>query len=95
MNMMNFEDNELKETSKTNSHLPLIFVALAISEPMMFIDEFIHGFLNQEYPKENIIICISTTSKKSGMISSIIYYCAQRAKALFTGRAGLGFFYSG
>ena len=68
--MMNFEDNELKETSKTNSHLPLIFVALAISEPMMFIDEFIEGFLNQEYPKENIIICISTTSKKSGMISS-------------------------
>ena len=31
-------------------------------------DEFIAGFLNQEYPKENIIICISTRSNNSGIL---------------------------
>ena len=58
------EDHKwIEETSVSNSFLPLIFVIIAISEPVMFEEEFIEGFLKQKYPKENLIICISTKSK--------------------------------
>ena len=56
------------ETSIYNGSLPLVFITLVISEPVMFEDEFIAGFLNQEYPKENLIICISTRSNNSGIL---------------------------
>ena len=63
------------ETSTYYGPLPLVFITLVISEPMMFEDEFIAGFLNQEYPKEKLIICINTRSNNSGIFGhkSFIY----------------------
>ena len=64
------------ETSMYDGLLPLVFITLVISEPIFFEDEFIAGFLNQEYPKENIIICISTRSNNSGIlwVQSFIWF---------------------
>ena len=63
------------ETSMYDGLLPLVFITLVISEPIFFEDEFIAGFLNQEYPKEKLIICISTRSNNSGIFGhkSFIY----------------------
>ena len=54
--------NESKDILPSNNTLPNVFVILVISEPLIFGYEFIDGLLKQEYPKENIIICISTRS---------------------------------
>ena len=74
MNATDYGGIETK-TSIYDGPLPLVFISLVISEPMMFEDEFIAGFLNQEYPKEKLIICISTRSNNSGIFGhkSFIY----------------------
>ena len=54
--------NESKDILPSNNTLPNVFVILVISEPLIFGYEFIDGLLKQEYPKENIIICICTSS---------------------------------
>ena len=64
--------NESKDILPSNNTLPNVFVILVISEPLIFGYEFIDGLLKQEYPKENIIICISTrSSNHSSMFRSI------------------------
>ena len=65
--MMTYKNEDHKGIEKSVSHsfLPFIFVIIAISEPVMFEEEFIDGFLKQKYPKENLIICISTNTKHS------------------------------
>ena len=74
MNATDYRGIETK-TSIYDGPLPLVFISLVISEPMMFEDEFIAGFLNQEHPKEKLIICISTRSNNSGIFGhkSFIY----------------------
>ena len=68
MNIMDIELNELEEMpSKNVNILPNVFVILALSEPFIFGYEFMDGLLKQEYPKENIILCISTKTNHSGM----------------------------
>ena len=54
--------NESKDILPSNNTLPNVFVILVISEPLIFGYEFMDGLLKQEYPKENIIICICTSS---------------------------------
>ena len=54
--------NESKDILPSNNTLPNVFVILVISEPLIFGYEFIDGLLKQEYPKENIIICMCTRS---------------------------------
>ena len=66
--MINETDYGGIETSISNGSLPLVFITLVISEPLMFGDEFIAGFLNQDYPKENLVICISARSNHSGIL---------------------------
>ena len=64
--------NESKDILPSNNTLPNVFVILVISEPFIFGYEFMDGLLKQEYPKENIIICISTrSSNHSSMFRSI------------------------
>ena len=50
-----------------------IFINLVIMQPFLFIDEFLDGFLNQNYSRENIILCISqeNTDKINDIVSSI------------------------
>ena len=68
MNIMAIELKELEEMpSKNVNILPNVFVILALSEPLIFGYEFMDGLLKQEYPKENIILCISTKTNHSGM----------------------------
>ena len=69
MNVMttNKEDDESMEKPSSNTSLPLVFVILTIPEPEMFRDEFIEGFLKQEYPKNKLIICVSAPSVHSGI----------------------------
>ena len=59
--------NESKDILPSNNTLPNVFVILVISEPLIFGYEFIDGLLKQEYPKENIILCICTKTNHSGM----------------------------
>ena len=67
MNIMAIELYESKEMpSKKADILPNVFVILAISEPLIFGYEFMEGLLKQEYPKENIILCICTKTNHSG-----------------------------
>ena len=66
MMMISVKKNQfIERTTLSNGYLPLIFVIITISKPW-FIDEFINGFLNQDYPRERLIICICTKSKYSG-----------------------------
>ena len=72
MNIMAIELYESKEMpSKKADILPNVFVILAISEPLIFGYEFMEGLLKQEYPKENIILCICTKTNHSGILCCI------------------------
>ena len=62
MNIMGLNESKDVILSKNSNILPNVFVILAISEPLIFGYEFMDGLLKQEYPKENIIICICTRS---------------------------------
>ena len=67
MNIMAIELNELEEMPSKNANiLPNVFVILALSEPLIFGYEFMDGLLKQEYPKENIILCICTKTNHTG-----------------------------
>ena len=55
----------IMEAPRPNDSHPLIFVILAISEPVLFAEEFLRGFLEQDYPKQNMILYISTKSNYS------------------------------
>ena len=69
MNIMAIQLYESEEMSSKNANiLPNVFVILAISEPLIFGYEFMDGFLKQEYPKENIILCICTKTNPSGIL---------------------------
>ena len=61
----NVEISDLMETPRPNDSQPLVFVTLAISEPILFAEEFLRGFLEQDYPKQNMILCISSNSSYS------------------------------
>ena len=72
MNIMGLNESKDVTLSRNSNILPNVFVILAISEPLIFGYEFLDGLLKQEYPKENIIICISTRSlNHSSMFRSI------------------------
>ena len=74
MNIMGielYESNEMP-SKKAADILPNVFLILAISEPLIFGNEFMEGLLKQDYPKENIIVCICTKKHHSG----INYYIA-------------------
>ena len=62
MNIMGLSESKYIVPSKNSNVLPNVFVILVISEPFIFGYEFMDGLLKQEYPKENIIICICTSS---------------------------------
>ena len=66
--------NESKDILPSNNTLPNVFVILVISEPLIFGYEFIDGLLKQEYPKENIIICICTSSSNHSSMFRLICY---------------------
>ena len=44
---------------------PIIFISLVLSKDLLFFDEFLEGLLKQNYPKQNIILCISDEAKNS------------------------------
>ena len=68
MNIMSIELYDSTEMpSKQANILPNVFVILAISEPLIFQYEFMEGLLKQEYPKENIILCLCTKTNNSGI----------------------------
>ena len=45
--------------------MPIIFIILVLSKPLLFFDEFLEGLLKQNYPKQNIILCISEEAKNN------------------------------
>ena len=61
------EISDLMEAPRPKNSQPLVFVILAITETVLFAEEFLRGFLEQDYPKQNMILCISTKSNYSGM----------------------------
>ena len=72
MNIMGLNESKDVTLSRNSNILPNVFVILAISEQLIFGYEFLDGLLKQEYPKENIIICISArSSNHSSMFRSI------------------------
>ena len=60
------------KNSSLNKDVKTVFINLVIIQPFLFIDEFLDGFLNQNYPKENIILCISqeNTKETNDIVSS-------------------------
>ena len=45
--------------------MPILFISLVLSKYLLFFDEFLEGLLKQNYPKQNIILCISDEAKNS------------------------------
>ena len=50
---------------KNTFSVPIIFISLILSKPLIYFDEFLEGFLKQDYPKQNIILCISDETKNN------------------------------
>ena len=61
----NVEISDLMEAPRLRDSQSLVFVILVISQPVLFAEEFLRGFLEQDYPKQNMILCISTKSNYS------------------------------
>ena len=74
MNIMGLNESKDIIPSKNPNILPNVFVILVISEPLIFGYEFMDGLLKQEYPKENIIICICTSSSNHSSMFRLICY---------------------
>ena len=56
MNLLNVQ--EINHNLLKSTHLPNIFVCLNISMEPLFIEEFIEGFLAQEYPANLLDILV-------------------------------------
>ena len=53
--------------------MPIIFISLILSKPLLYFDEFLEGFLKQDYPKQNIILCISDETKNNDKYIKLLH----------------------
>ena len=63
-----FIGNNGSKKSRSTFSLPVIFINLVLTNPVIFAENFLHGLMSQDYHKRNIIICVSKESTNDANI---------------------------